>query len=146
MIPGGGGGIGAMVGLDGNLSIVGWGIGSVSDGPTMVEVPFNAVSSIDWTVVDVTWSEFVKDGGEAGKNLEADIIGGSIGEIIGGRGIDESGLANVDEVTMNDGISSFFISAEATSFTISSSHGISNCFCSCKGVVCAISVSLTFSI
>ena len=55
--------------------------------------------------MDVNCSDLKGSEGDAGKNRDDGMVGGSIGEIIGG-GIDEgSGLTNVDVIAWNDGIS-----------------------------------------
>ena len=99
IMPGGGGGMGAIFGLDGKLTIVGCGTVITGDA-ILVEPPATMVSLIDSIEYDVTCS-FEADSGEAGKKFEADLIGGSIGEMIGGGGIDESGFIKVDEASAN---------------------------------------------
>ena len=46
-MPGGGGGIGAIVGRDGRFRIVGCGIGNAAAIPDVLEAPHMTVSSID---------------------------------------------------------------------------------------------------
>ena len=41
------------------------------------------------------------DSGDAGKKLDADLIGGSIGEIIGGGDIVDTGFIRVDDANTN---------------------------------------------
>ena len=99
MIPGGGGGIGAIFGLDGRLRIVGCGMLTTA-GPFEFEPLAIIVSLIDSIELEVSCSVLVVSG-DIGKKFDADLNGGSIGEIIGGRGIDESGFIKVEEASTN---------------------------------------------